>query len=102
MNIHDVLLHPVITEKSTYYSETHNQYTFEVHPDANKNQVKAAVEAAFEVDVLDVRVVVLPPKRRRNPRARSAKASQSMRVPLRKKAIVTLAEGQSIHFFEGV
>ncbi len=102
MNIHDILQHPVVTEKTTYQSDAHNQYTFEVHAKANKNQVKEAVEAAFDVDVLDVHIVILPPKRRRNPRSRSQKSAQVQRVGLRKKAVVTLAEGQSIHFFEGV
>ncbi len=102
MNIQDILTRPVVTEKTTYQSDAHNQYTFEVHPKANKRQVKEAVEAAFDVDVLDVRIVILPPKRRRNPRSRSQKAAQTQRVGLRKKAVVTLGEGQSIHFFEGV
>ena len=102
MNIHEVLLRPVVTEKTTYQSDTHHQYTFEVHPKANKNQVKEAVETVFDVNVLDVRVIVLPAKRRRNPRSRAQRAAQAVRVGTRKKAIVTLAENQSIHFFEGV
>jgi large subunit ribosomal protein L23 len=102
MNIHDVLLRPVVTEKTTYQSDSHNQYTFEVDLRANKRQVKEAVESVFDVSVLDVRVILLPAKRRRNARSRSQRAAQSVRVPTRKKAIVTLAEGQSIHFFEGV
>src|SRR5688572_9131634 len=102
MNLHDVLLRPLVTEKTTYQSEKHNQYTFEVHLKANKRQVKEAVEAVFDVSVLDVHVVLLPAKRRRNPRSRSLRGAQIVRQGARKKAIVTLGEGQSIHFFEGV
>ena len=102
MNIHEVLRRPVVTEKTTYQSDAHNQYTFEVHLKANKMLVTQAVEQIFNVNVLDVRFIVLPAKRRRNPRSRSQKAAQVQRLGARKKAIVTLAEGQSIHFFEGV
>lgn len=102
MNIHDVLLRPVVTEKTTFQSDKHNQYTFEVARRANKLQVKEAVQQVFSVDVLDVRIIVLPAKRRRNPRSRSQAGAQIMRQGARKKAIVTLAEGQRIHFFEGV
>jgi large subunit ribosomal protein L23 len=102
MNIHEILKRPVVTEKTTYQSDAHNQYTFEVDRRANKNAVKQAVEQIFNVSVLDVRIIVLPAKRGRNPRSRAMRSAQVVRQSARKKAIVTLAEGQSIHFFEGV
>jgi large subunit ribosomal protein L23 len=71
---------------------------------ANKVQIKEAVEVAFDVTVTRVNVVVMPPKRRRNPRSRilGAKASQVKRSPKWKKAIVQVKVGDRIPLFEGV
>lgn len=102
MNLNDVLLRPIVTEKSTFQSDKYNQYTFEVSMRANKILIKQAVELAFKVDVIDVHVSVMAAKRRRNPRSRSQTGTQIVRVGTRKKAVVKLAEGQSIHFFEGI
>jgi large subunit ribosomal protein L23 len=93
--VHDVLIRPVISEKSTYLTER-NTYSFEVRPDANKHQVKEAVEAAFKVDVLGVRVVNVKPKAKRRGRRTPGL------VPGWRKAIVTIAADQKIELFEAV
>lgn len=93
--VHDVLIRPVISEKSVAETERNN-YTFEVARDANKFQIKAAVEAEFKVNVLDVRVMSVKPKRKRRGRR------QMGIVPGWRKAIVTIAEGQKIDLFEAV
>lgn len=94
-NIHDILLRPVISEKSTMETERNN-YTFAVARDANKFQIKAAVESEFRVTVLGVRVVSVQPKQKR--RGRRTPGT----VPGWKKAVVTIAEGQKIELFEAV
>ena len=97
MHVFEVIKRPVITEKSQVASETARQYTFEVDRRANKFQVKEAVEAAFpNVTVVKVNIMNVPPKRGRYGRRVIVKD------PAWKKAVVTLAAGQSIQFFEGV
>jgi large subunit ribosomal protein L23 len=93
--VHDVLLHPVISEKSVAQTERNN-YTFAVRRDANKLQIKAAVEAEFKVDVTGVRVVSVKPKEKKRGRRTPGM------VPGWRKAIVTIAEGQKIELFEAV
>ena len=95
MNIHDVIYRPVVTEKSTIARELGNVVTFAVDPAANKHQIKDAVESLFEVKVETVRTSRMHRKTRRV-------GKYVGRKPEWKKAIVTLAEGQSIEFFEGV
>ncbi len=95
MNIHDVIHRPVVTEKSTIARELANVVTFAVDPSANKHQIKEAVESLFEVKVQTVRTCRMHRKSRRVGKFVGRK-------PEWKKAIVTLAEGQSIEFFEGV
>jgi large subunit ribosomal protein L23 len=95
ISIHDVLLHPVISEKSVLEAERNN-YTFAVARDANKFQIKAAVEAEFKVTVLDVRVLTVKPKQKRRGRR------QLGTVPGWRKAVVSIAEGQKIELFEAV
>jgi large subunit ribosomal protein L23 len=96
MHIYEVLRRPVTTEKSVRNSETLNQYTFEVDRRSNKHLVKEAVETAFDVEVVNVRIITVPAKRRRYGRREVVSKS------LWKKAVVTLAEGDRIQFFEGV
>lgn len=91
---YDVVKSPVITEKSTQGSE-HNQVTFRVAIDATKPQIKAAVEALFNVKVDAVNTLVLKGKTKR---FRGVKGRRSDV----KKAIVTLAEGQSIDITTGI
>jgi large subunit ribosomal protein L23 len=99
-DLHDVIVAPVVTERATAEQETHNVYTFIVHPDANKHQIAKAVEAAWDVDVVDVRTARFPGKAKRaflgrmSPRAPVGKGSGY------KKAMVRLAEGDSIEFYE--
>lgn len=92
---HDVLVRPVISEKSTFLTER-NTYTFEVRRDANKHDVKAAVEAVFKVEVTGVRMVNVKPKQKRRGRRTPGV------VPGWRKAIVTIAPGQKIELFEAV
>lgn len=96
--IYDVLRRPIITEKSNYQNSELNQVVFEVAPKATKAMIKDAVEKLFDVSVARVNVMHMPAKRSRR--------WQSRRVMVRKagykKAIVTLASGDSIDVFEGV
>lgn len=94
MNLFQVLNRPLITEKMTYLQEM-GKYAFEVHPQANKIQVKQAVEVAFKVKVQSVRMITTPGERRRL-RYGWVKTSPW------KKAIVTLEPGYKIQLFEGV
>ncbi len=95
MHVYDVLKRPVVTEKTTMQGEL-GQYTFQVDRRANKMQVKDAVETAFNVSVAEVRIVNIPAKRGRYGRTTVVKK------PAWKKAVVTLAPGNTIQFFEGV
>jgi len=95
MNLHDVIQQPLVTEKSTIAREEQNLATFAVNPDATKHEIRRAVEELFEVKVLNVRTMRQPGKKRRVGKFVGRK-------PAWKKAIVELAEGQSIEFFEGV
>jgi len=90
-----VLLRPVISEKSVIETERNN-YTFAVARDANKFQIKAAVEEQFKVDVLGVRVLTVKPKQKRRGRR------QLGTVPGWRKAVVTIGQGQKIELFETV
>jgi large subunit ribosomal protein L23 len=96
--LNDVIRRPLITEKSNYQNKRLHQYVFEVTSDATKNLVKDAVESIFDVKVLRVNVINLPAKFKRNLRSRRMVHRRSAY----KKAIVTLAEGDSIPVFEGV
>jgi len=94
MNVYEVLRRPVITEKNTILLEQ-NKYTFEVASNANKAQIKDAVEKAFKVKVVSVNVMHVPGKMRRAGRGRGMTRSW-------KKAVVTLEMGNKIELFEGV
>jgi large subunit ribosomal protein L23 len=91
---YDVVRRPLITEKTTLIAE-HNQVVFQVALDASKPEIKAAVEALFEVKVVGVNTMVSKGKSKRW-RGRPYTRSDT------KKAIVTLAEGQSIDVTTGV
>jgi len=96
--IYDVIRRPLITEKTNYQNSELHQYVFEVALDATKPLVKDAVETLFDVDVLRVNVINMPAKRKRNMRNRRMINRRSAY----KKAIVTLAPGDTIPMFEGV
>jgi large subunit ribosomal protein L23 len=97
-NLYEVLRRPLITEKSNYLSGKLNQYVFEVANEATKDLVKEAIETIFDVTVERVNMINVPAKRTRRMRSR--------RIMVRrggyKKAVITLAQGQSISIFEGV
>lgn len=93
-NLADVIRRPIITEKATRLLEN-NQYTFEVPPKARKPEIKAAVEYLFDVKVTGVSTMLPPRKKRRVGKYQGFKAQY-------KKAIVTLAEGDSITLFPEV
>lgn len=90
---HDIIIRPVITEKSSRLME-HNQYTFEVHPSSNKIQIKEAIQDVFKVKVEKVHTLKVRPK----PKRMGAFLGKSRSW---KKAVVTLVDGERIEFFEG-
>jgi len=96
--IYDILRRPIITEKSSYQSSKLSQFAFEVTRKATKAQIKEAIEALYDVDVVRVNVMNIPAKRGLRGRGRR----RVVRRPGYKKALVTLAEGQTIDVFEGV
>jgi large subunit ribosomal protein L23 len=89
----DVLLAPVVSEKS-YGLIDQNKYTFLVHPDANKTEIKIAVEKVFKVKVTAVNTVNRPGKQRRTRNGWGQRNDT-------KRAIVSVAEGQRIDIFSG-
>lgn len=94
MHPYEVLRRPLITEKAMVLKEQ-GKYVFEVAAGAGKQQVKQAVEKAFNVEVVQVNVITLPGKMKRAGKRRIV-------TPSLKKAVVTLAPGSKIEFFEGV
>lgn len=92
MNHYQVIVRPLITEKNTNLMEL-NKYSFEVLREANKPQIKAAIEAIFSVSVTSVRTISVHGKKKR--RGREVGYQKDW-----KKAIVTLAEGDRIELFE--
>ena len=92
--LHDTIVKPVMTEKSSAAFQERGEYTFEVHPRANKHQIRAALEQLFNVTVTDVRTLVVRRKEKIQGRRRGATA-------ISKKAVVTVQDGDSIPVFEG-
>lgn len=90
----DLIRRPLITEKATLLLEN-NQYTFEVSPKATKPEIKAAIEELFDVKVVGVSTANLPRKKRRVGRFEGFR-------PNYKRAVVTLAEGDTIPLFPDV
>ena len=93
MDTRSVIIRPVISEKS-YALLAANKYTFRIHPEANKTQVRQAVEEIFGVRVLDVRTVNV----RSKPKRRGLTAGRTREW---KKAVVQLHQDDSIELFEG-
>ena len=91
-NPYDIIVRQLITEKSTNLVEK-GKYTFEVKQGTNKVEVKKAVEAAFNVTVVDVNIINVRKKARRVGKFAGFR-------PAVRKAIVTLAEGQTLDVFE--
>jgi len=95
MSLHpaEILIRPVVSEKS-YHQITENRYTFRVHKDAHKTQVRQAVEELFDVNVVSVNIVQMPAKPKRRGQFRGTR-------PGWKKAVVELKAGDKIEIFEG-
>ena len=94
MNPREVILRPIMTEKSMRQKEEQNTVAFQVRPDANKVEIRTAVETVFNVKVSDVRTMNYEGKMKRMGRYQG-------RRPDWKKAIVTLAPGHKIELVEG-
>lgn len=95
LNPYQIIRRPIITEKGTVLKDENNQITFEVSLDANKPEIKKAIEKLFKVTVLNVRTQNRLGKRKRLGRTMGRRKHW-------KKAIVTLREGDRVEFFEGV
>lgn len=95
MNAYEIIKSPVITEKGTIQKEANNQLTFEVARRANRVEIRHAVEKIFNVRVVRVRTMQMKGKVKRMGRTLGKRRDW-------KKAIVTLARGENIEFFEGI
>ncbi|MBI5928488.1 MAG: 50S ribosomal protein L23 [Chloroflexi bacterium] len=93
LHMYDVILRPIVSEKSNIVMDELNQYTFEVSLVANKIQIKEAIEIIFDVDVLRVNTMIIPLKKGRRGR------KFYTRKQAWKKAIVQIAPGQNINLF---
>jgi large subunit ribosomal protein L23 len=91
--LHDVLIRPIFSEKTTALQNDGNTYTFEVGESANKLQIKNAVQTLFEVEVEAVRTVIMRGKTKRFGRHFGKRSNW-------KKAYVRLSQGQSLNFFD--
>lgn len=95
----NILLKPIVTEKMTVQSEKFNRYGFIVAKDANKLQIKKAVEEMYGVTVESVKTMIYNGKRK----VRYTKSGiMSGRTPVYKKAIITVAEGDTIDFYSNI
>ena len=95
MDIYQVIKEPHITEKANLQKEGANQVSFKVHKQANKVEIRKAVETLFDTKVLEVRTI--------NVRGKSRRVGKNIgKRPDWKKAIVKLAPGENIAFFEGM
>ena len=94
MDAGQVIIRPVVSEKS-YVLATAGKYTFRVHPDAHKTQIKQSIEELFDVTVVEVRTSTVPSKPKR-------RGFTSGRTRGWKKAVVQVREGDSIPIFQGL
>jgi len=97
---HDVIVSPVVTEKTSEQMELESLYTFVVNKDSNKHEIARAVEALWDVKVRDVRTMRYAGKAKRALLGRMAKNWDLGRRPSWKKAVVQLAEGEQIELYE--
>ncbi|HRZ97198.1 MAG TPA: 50S ribosomal protein L23 [Paludibacter sp.] len=94
-----IIIKPIVTEKMTKLGEKLNRYGFRVQKDANKIQIKIAVEAMYNVTVTDVNTLIVAPKLK----SRFTKSGViSGKASAYKKAIVTVKEGEQIDFFSNI
>lgn len=96
-DLYHLIMRPIISEKSTALSEVGGRYVFQVAVAASKPEIRSAIQSLFGVRVRDIKTMIVPGKTKNV-------AAKGGRMPLKrsnwKKAIVTLAEGQKIEFFE--
>ena len=92
MDSTNVIIKPLITEKSTHQQNTRNAYAFEVHKDANKNQIRTAIEQLYSVKVTDVRTI----NRKGKPRRTKTGMTHTSNW---KRAVVVLDENSKIELF---
>jgi large subunit ribosomal protein L23 len=90
MNPYEIIIRSIDTEKTRYQASEFGKYAFEVHPGANKIEIKRAIEAIFDVEVAKVNTSIMPAKM----------GWRTYRGPW-KKAVVTVAAGQRMDVFEG-
>ena len=93
MHAHQIVLAPIVSEKS-YHGSVNGVYTFRVHEDAHKTQIRQAIEELFEVNVVRVNVIKVQPKPKRRGQIKGTKQGW-------KKAIVQLKAGETIEVFQG-
>jgi large subunit ribosomal protein L23 len=99
MKVSEVLIKPIVSEKSNQLTEKRRTYAFRVHKRANKLEIKKAVEEFYGVSVQDVNTLVVPGKNK----TRYTKAGFIKGVkPSYKKALVTVAEGESIDLYSNI
>ena len=95
MNVYDIIKKPVVTEKRELLRKEYNKYTFEVHPKANKIEIKKAIETIFNVKVEDVATINKKPITKRH-------GMRLYKTQAKKKAIVKLAKENTITYFKEV
>ena len=95
----DITITPIITENAPKLTEKLNRYTFRVSPEANKHQIKDLVEKLYGVKVKDVNTMVV---RGKNKRRYTKTAIVKGKTPSWKKAVVTLAPGETIDFYSNI
>lgn len=93
------MITPIVTEKANAMSEKNNRYSFKVTPDANKFQIKNAVEKMYDVKVVSVCTMNYDGKRKMRYTKRGIQRGKTAAF---KKAVVTLAEGQTIDFYSNI
>ncbi len=93
--VNNIIKQAVVSEKGAVLKEKENRYIFKVHPDANKIEIKKAIEKTFDVKVLDVKTINMKGKTKRLGRFEGKRSSW-------KKAIVRIKEGDTIDIFESV
>jgi large subunit ribosomal protein L23 len=99
MKLSDVLIRPVLSEKVNRLTEKHNRYAFIVDRKANKLEIKRAVEEFYGIQVEEVNTLTMPSKvKQRNTKA----GLLTGRKPAKKKAVVTVAEGESIDLYSNI
>jgi len=90
-----IIKQAIVSEKGTILQDKENRYIFKVHPDANKIEIKKAIETAFDVKVLNVKTINMKGKTKRLGRFEGKRSSW-------KKAIIRIKEGDTIDIFESV